>query len=452
MHAEQIKILLSMIQRLIRRGATHNLQKIVNKSHAADVAAVLRFLPPKDQISLFHLIDNIEKKAEVLSELGEVESLVIAEDMPAEDTVKIFEEMASDDVADLLRILPDEKSKEILDLMQKEDSAEVEGLLRFEDDTAGGIMVPDFVALKEETTVGDAIAALQTKEKDVEMAFYLYVVDDYDHLVGVISLRQLVVARPATKLQDIMTTNVVSVHSNMDQEEVAKVVARYNILAVPVVDDQNVLLGIVTVDDVIDIIREEATEDIMRMAGIGGGGEYVETQSIFNSVKKRLPWLFASWIGGIMACYVVGYFAQSLSKLVYLATFMPVIMGMGGNVGTQTSSSVVRGLAMGSINVREIWQVILREFSIGFFLGFFYGLLLSLFAQFQHEHWQLGLVVGLAMICSMTIAATMASCLPLVFHRFHVDPAVATGPFVTTATDILSVFFYFQIATVLLHL
>jgi magnesium transporter len=450
MHAEQIKILLSMIQRLIRRGATHNLQKIVNKSHAADVAAVLRFLPPKDQISLFHLIDNIEKKAEVLSELGEAESLVIAEDMPAEDTVKIFEEMASDDVADLLQILPDEKSKEILDLMEKEDFAEVEGLLRFEDDTAGGIMVPDFVALKEETTVGDAIAALQTKEKDVEMAFYLYVVDDYDHLVGVISLRQLVVARPATKLQDIMTTNVVSVHSNMDQEEVAKVVARYNILAVPVVDDQNVLLGIVTVDDVIDIIREEATEDIMRMAGIGGG--YVETQSIFNSIKKRLPWLFASWIGGIMACYVVGYFAQSLSKLVYLAAFMPIIMGMGGNVGTQTSSSVVRGLAMGSINVREIWQVILREFSIGFLLGFFYGLLLSLFAQFQYEHWQLGLVVGIAMICSMTIAATVASCLPLVFHRFNIDPAVATGPFVTTATDILSVFFYFQIATVLLPL
>ncbi|MFH1673313.1 MAG: magnesium transporter [Pseudomonadota bacterium] len=450
MHSEQIKMLLSMIQRLIRRGATHNLQKIVNKSHAADVAAVLRFLPPKDQISLFHLIDNIEKKAEVLSELGEAESLVIAEDMPAEDTVKIFEEMASDDVADLLQILPDEKSKEILDLMQKEDSAEVEGLLRFEDDTAGGIMVPDFVALKEETTVGDAIAALQTKEKDVEMAFYLYVVDDYDHLVGVISLRQLVVARPATKLQDIMTTNVVSVHSNMDQEEVAKVVARYNILAVPVVDDQNVLLGIVTVDDVIDIIREEATEDILRMAG--AGDELVETQSVLRSTRTRLPWLFASWIGGIGAFYIIDHFQGALSKVLYLAAFIPIIMGMGGSVGTQSATIVVRGLAMGRFNVKHILPVVLKELTIGGLLGFFYGLLLGIVAQYRYDLWEVGIVVGFSVLCSMTMAATVGSCVPLILARIKIDPAVATGSFVTTSIDILSVLLYFQIATLLLHI
>ncbi|MBW2646418.1 MAG: magnesium transporter [Deltaproteobacteria bacterium] len=450
MHPEQIKILLSMIQRLIRRGATHNLQKIVNKSHAADVAAVFSFLPPKDQTSLFLLIDKTDKKAEVLSELGETEFLVIAEDMPAEEVVKIFEEMASDDVADLLQLLPDEKSKEILDLMEKEDSAEVEGLLRFEDDTAGGIMVPDFIALKEESTVGDAIAALQTKEKDVEMAFYLYVVDDYDHLVGVISLRQLVVARPATKLQEIMTTNVVSVHSNMDQEEVAKVVARYNILAVPVVDDNNVLLGIVTVDDVIDIIREEATEDILRMAG--AGDELVETQSILRSTRTRLPWLFASWIGGIGAFCIIEHFEGALSKVLYLAAFIPIIMGMGGSVGTQSATIVVRGLAMGRFNVKQILPVVFKELAIGGLLGFFYGLLLGIVAHYRYDLWEVGIVVGFSVLCSMTMAATVGSCVPLLLARIKIDPAVATGSCVTTSIDILSVLLYFQIATLLLHI
>lgn len=450
MHSEHVKILLSAIQRLIRRGAIHNLQKITNKSHAADIAAVLSFLPPKDQIAIFHLIDDIEKKAEILSEVGDAEFLTIVEDMPPEKIVRIFGEMASDDVADRLRLLPVEKAKEILDRMKHEDSAEVEGLLRYEDETAGSIMVPDFIALKEETTVHDAIAAIQKKEKDVEMVFYLYVVDDYNHLVGVISLRQLVVAPPETTLKEIMTTNVMSVHSNMDQEEVAKVVARYNLLAVPVVDDHNVFLGIVTVDDVIDIIREEATEDILRMAG--AGDELVETQSVLKSTRTRLPWLFASWIGGIIAFYIIGYFEGALNKVVYLAAFIPIIMGMGGSVGTQSATIIVRGLAMGRFNAKQMVPVILKELFIGILLGFFYGALLGIVAQYRYNIWQLGMVVGFSILCSMCMAATVGSCVPLILARIKVDPAVATSSFVTTSIDILSVLIYFQVATLLLHL
>jgi magnesium transporter len=449
MHSEQIKILLSMIQRLIRRGATHNLQKILSKSYAADIAAVLRFLSPKDQIYLLNLIDKTAKKAEIFSESGETEFLAITEGMSSEELVKIFGEMASDDVADLLQLFPDEKSQEILELMKKEDSAEVQGLLRYQDDTAGGIMVPDFIALKEETTVRDAITAIQQKEKDVEMVFYLYVVNDYNHLVGVITLRQLVVASPETKLKEIMTTNVVSVHSNMDQEEVAKVVARYNILAVPVVDDNKVLLGIVTVDDVIDIIREEATEDILRMAG--AGDELVETQSVLRSTRTRLPWLFASWIGGIVAFFIIDQFEGALNKVLYLAAFIPIIMGMGGSVGTQSATIVVRGLATGRFNARQIVPVVLKELCIGGLLGFFYGLLLGIVAQYRYDIWQLGTVVGFSILCSMTMAATVGSCVPLILARIKVDPAVATGSFVTTSIDILSVLIYFQIATMLLH-
>jgi magnesium transporter len=454
MSLDRTKILLDTIKRLLRRGATGHLHRVVNKTHPADLAVVFRFLTLHEQEAVFDYVDTVEHKAMLFSELEEESLVKLIEDMPVGKIAEILEQMPSDDVADLVGKLSDERAKALLDLMKQEDSDEVEGLLRYDEQTAGGIMLPDFIALKENATAREAIGALQKDYVDIEMPFYLYVVDDHGHLVGVISLRQLVVVSPETQLKSIMATDVVSVRTNMDQEEVARIVARYNILAVPVVDENNVLVGIVTVDDVIDIIREEATEDILKMAGIGGGAEYAESQSIFSSVRKRLPWLFASWVGGIIACYVIGHFQQSLNKLIYLATFMPVIMGMGGNVGTQTSTSVVRGLATGRINVKELWPVIARELSVGFLLGFFYGMLLSLFAQFQYGHgyWQLGAVVGLSMICSMTVAATLASCLPLIFNRFHVDPAVATGPFVTTSTDILSVFFYFQIATLLLNI
>lgn len=390
----------------------------------------------------------------LFSELEQEIVLRLIENMPAEKVAGILEQMPNDDVVDILGNLSGEQAKALLDLMIKASSEEVGELLGRDPETAGGIMVADFIALKEETTAKEAVEALQKEYVDIEMPFYLYVVDDHGHLVGVVSLRQLVIVHPATKLKSIMATEVVCVRTNPDQEEVAKIVAHYNILAVPVVDENNMLVGIVTVDDVIDIIREEATEDIFKMAGISGDVEYIETQTIFKSIRKRLPWLLASWIGGIIACYVVGHFQQSLSKLVYLAAFMPIIMGMGGNVGTQTSASVMRGLATGRINIRQIWRVILKELTVGFCLGFFYGVMISLFAQFRYGFglWELGLVVGFAMICSMTVAATLASCLPLAFHRLGTDPAVATGPFVTTFTDILSVFFYFEIATLLLHL
>jgi len=390
----------------------------------------------------------------LFSELEQEIVLRLIGDMPAEKVAQILERVPNDDVADILGNLSGERAKALLDHMTKEDSGEIEELLGYEPETAGGIMVADFIALKEETTAKEAVEALQKEYVDIEMPFYLYVVDDHGRLVGVVSLRQLVIVPPATKLKSIMTTDAVSVQTNTDQEEVARIVAHYNVLAVPVVDENNILVGIVTVDDIIDIVREEATEDIFKMAGISGDVEYIETQTIFKSIRKRLPWLLASWIGGIIACYVVGHFQQSLNKLVYLAAFMPIIMGMGGNVGTQTSASVMRGLATGRINISQIWRVILKELTVGFCLGFFYGVMLSLFAQFRYGFglWELGLVVGFAMICSMTVAATLASCLPLAFHRFGIDPAVATGPFVTTFTDILSVFFYFQIATLLLHL
>lgn len=356
--------------------------------------------------------------------------------------------MPADDVADLIGRLPHEKSSAILEKMKKEESEEVEGLLHYSDDTAGGIMVPDFIALKEDTTAKDAIGSLQKEYLNVEMPFYLYVTNEHGKLLGVCSLRQLVVVPPDTPLKAFMSADVFAVQTYTDQEEVAKIVARYDILAVPVVDDTNKLVGIVTVDDVIDIFRKEATEDFLKMAGVGA--EFVETKSVLKSMKIRLPWLFASCLGGIFAFFIIGRFEESLSKFTYLAAFIPVIMGMGGNIGTQSSTIVVRGLATGLLNIKEIWSVVLKELAVGFMLGLVYGSLIALVAQVQYTLPAVGISVGLSVICSMSVAALVGSLVPMIFARINIDPAVATGPFVTTSVDIISVFFYFQIATILL--
>ena len=448
MQSDRNRILIESIRRLLRRGATSHLSKIINKTHAADLSIVFRSLSHSHQQKLFKMIEDIEQKGILLRELDEDTAVDLIEDLRIENVVEILESMPNDDVADLLGRLPEEMSQTILEKMKKDESQEVEDLLRYEDDTAGGIMVADYIALSEDVTAAEAIESLQKEHLEVEMPFYLYVVDDYGNLVGVSSLRQLVVVPPETPLKEFMTTDVFSVQTDMDQEEVAKIVARYDILAVPVVDENKRLVGIVTVDDVIDIFRREATEDILKMAG--AGEEFVETKSILKSTRIRLPWLFASCIGGIIAFFIIGHYEDTLYKLAYLAAFIPVIMGMGGNIGTQSSTIVVRGLATGRLNVRDFWSVIVKELSIGFILSLVYGLLIGFVAQFSYNIEALAISVALAVICSMSVAALVGSLVPMAFARINIDPAVATGPFVTTAIDIISVFFYFLIATTLL--
>jgi magnesium transporter len=448
MNSDPDKILIESIKRLLRRDATYHLLKIVRKTHAADLSMVFRSLSINNQRRLFDLIDDIGLKGEIFSNLDEDIFLDLVDQMNIDDIVEILDLMPKDDAADLLGRLPVEKSDAILKNMKKEGSEEVEGLLHYEDDTAGGIMVPEFIALREDMAAEEAIKSLQKEHLDVEMPFYLYVVDENGKLKGVSSLRQLVVVPPKRLLKDFMTTDVFSVKTDMDQEEVAKIVARYDILAVPVVDDTNQLVGIVTVDDVIDIIREEATEDILKMAG--AGVEFIETKSIFKNIKMRLPWLFASCIGGIAASFIIGSFQASLSKLAYLAAFIPVIMGMGGNIGVQSATIVVRGLATGRLSIRDIWSEVFKQLLIGLTLGLLYGFVVGMVAQLQYSRELFALSVGLAVLCSMSLAALAGSLVPMTLAKINIDPAVASGPFVTTAIDIISVTFYFVIATTLL--
>ncbi len=454
MNGDRTKILEDSIKRLLRRGASAHLSKIVNKTHAADLSVIFRSLSVGNQRKLFDMIENVEQKAVLISEMEEYTFLDLIEELKVDEIVEVLEHMPADDVADLIRKLPDTKSEAIMKKMNAEETEELEELLSYGNDTAGGIMVPDFIALKEDIPAREAIESLQKEYLDVEMPFYLYVVDEYEKLVGVISLRQLVVVKPETPLKDFMVTDIYSVRTDMDQEEVAKVVARYDILAVPVVDENNRLMGIVTVDDVIDIFRQEATEDILKMAGVGE--EFVETQTVFASTKIRLPWLFASCLGGIVAFLIIGHFQNSLQKFTYLAAFIPVIMGMGGNVGIQSSTIVVRGLATGRLDVRDLGSVVGKEIAVGCILGTVYGALIGVAAQVRFgleiPSGMLAVAVGVAVLCSMSVAAFVGSFIPMVFGRVNVDPAVAAGPFVTTAVDIISVYCYFTIATTLLGL
>jgi magnesium transporter len=445
-------ILGETIKRLLRRDAVSHLKKIVNKAHAADLSLVFRSLPLEHQRKLFDLINDIEQKAFLLSELEEYMFLDLIDHLSIEESVEIFSHMPADDVADLISKLPQEKADLILKKMNAEDSEEVEELLRYDRDTAGGIMVPDFIALREISTAREAIESIQKDYHDVEMPFYLYVVDESDHLLGVVSLRQLVVVKPNTPLKDFMTRDIFSVRTDTDQEEVAKLVARYDILAVPVVDDQNRLVGIVTVDDVIDIFRREATEDILKMAGVGE--DFVETQSIVKSTRIRLPWLFASCLGGVLASMVISHFEGGLQHFILLAPFIPVITGMGGNVGAQSSTIVVRGLATGRLDVRDFWTVVFKQLSVGVILGLIYGGFLGGVARFRfHQDITAGilaLTVGLSVLCSMSLAALMGSFVPMVFKRMDIDPAVASGPFISTTIDVIGIFIYLTIATILL--
>ncbi|MBS0012371.1 MAG: magnesium transporter [Desulfobacterales bacterium] len=449
MASERNHILIETVKRLLRRGAHARLKKIISRIHAADLSMVFSSLSASYQRQLFSLIEDRQQQGKILSELDEDIVLSVIEGVNVSDIIEILDQMPSDDAAAFIKLLPGEQADEVLAHIRKKGDEDVENLLMYPDDTAGGIMIPDFIALPEDMTAGEVISTLQSKEyKDIEMPFYIYVIDDDQHLSGVCSLRQLVLVRPDTSLKNFMSTDVIAVTTDMDQEEVAKIVARYNFLAVPVVDEEHRMVGLVTVDDVIDIFREEATEDILKMAGVGE--EFVETKSVFRSTRIRLPWLFASCVGGVIAIFVIGHFEASLQQISYLAAFIPVIMGMGGNVGIQSSTIVVRGLATGRIHIQDLWRVVSKELAVGLILGVVYGCLLAGLAQFQYSVAGFSLAVSMGVLSSMTVAALIGSLLPMLFARINVDPAVATGPFVTSAIDIVSVFFYFQLATFLL--
>ena len=444
------QMLLETVKRLIRRGANPSLSNLLSKSHPADVAHLFHDLEQREQQSLFELITDPELSATVLSELDPEVSAQLIENLNKEEIVTILDEMANDDAVDIIQCLPEELADEILHLMEDEDSQEIEQLLQYEEDTAGGIMSTDIFSLSEEMTVREAIDAIQQAEH-VEMVFYLYVTDAHNHLVGVLSLRQLLTVSPSKKLGEIMGRDVISVHTGVDQEEVARFVEKYNILAIPVVNESNKLLGVITVDDIIDVIRAEATEDIYKMAG-ASDEELLLGYRSFKIARLRLPWLLTNLLGGVATGLLMWKFKVTLEAVIALITFIPVITGMGGNVGAQSATIVVRGFATGRIDISSIRRVIFRELRVGVIMGVVCGCVIGAIAYAWHGNPYLGLVVGMAMIFAITVAAGMGVVAPAFFKRIGVDPAIAAAPFVQTANDITGILIYFATATFFLEL
>lgn len=446
-------VILDTVRRLNRRNAVDHLLRLINKTHPADLAFIFRHLNPTERRSVFNVIAQTDMVSQFLSELDQAIMLELVESLTPQYMVSIIKEMDLDDAADLIEALPESVANEIRKLMEKTDRQEVDELLQYDPDSAGGLMSPEFMALDEEMTVGDAVQKIQQRSEEKEMSFYLYITHSEEKkLAGVLSLRELLMHPPYRQLKNIMNPNVIAVTTDMNQSEVAHIVSQYNFLAVPVVDTSYKLLGIVTVDDIIDVIREEETEKFLQMAGAGKDQEILLKSTVENALK-RAPWLFASWLGGIIAVFIISFFQKELQQVLALASFIPIVMGMGGNIATQSSTIVVRGIATGRINMQELSRIVFKEMRVGMLLGSVYGLLLGILAFFGYtEPSHFGLVIGVAVLFSMTLAATVGTFVPLILRRLNVDTAIATGPFVTTTIDILGVTAYFAIAKLFLSL
>lgn len=426
------------------------LQLVREEVHPSDLVDLVEGLNDEQKQKLFALLSDKEA-ALIIQEMEEFDRVALLKLLTKERASAILREMATDDAADLIGEMPPEDARELLNLIG-EESEEIKGLLKYREDTAGGIMTTEFISLPADMTAEEAIHRLREIAPAAEIIYYVYVVDDKTRLIGVISLRDLIAAEDGTLLKEVMYPNVISVPADMDQEEVARVVARYDLLAIPVVDDQQRLLGIITVDDILDVVEEEATEDIYRLVGTSEvqGVDLVEA-SVIKVAQNRLPWLIISLLGGLLSGSIIGIFEHTLQSVVLLAVFIPVIMDMGGNVGTQSSTVFVRGIATGEIEPHEIWRYLFKEIRVGITMGLVCGLLIALAAFIWQGIPILGIVVGLSMFITVTFAALIGTLIPLVFNRMGMDPALTAGPFVTTIKDVTGLLIYFWIANLFME-
>lgn len=440
----------ALLRRLVRRDAETAILKVLAASRPQDIAAAMEHLTWAEQRRLYRWIPDRDYAAEVLSYLSDVSSREVTREMTEEQLVDLIDRMEPDDATDVVAVLPESIQQRVLYELRDEESTEFVGdLLEYAKDTAGGIMSPRVFEMPDSANCGHAISALQNRHADLESIHYVYILDRARRLVGVTSLRSLLTNKPETPLVNIMTRELIAVAPEEDQEEVAKFVARYDLLAIPVVDGDRKLLGIVTVDDVIDVIQEELAEDMMLMAGVQGT---IDEQSILRQSLQRTGWLIATIVGGILAAELIGLYEDTLQRVAVLAGFIPVIMGMGGNVGIQSATLAVRGLATGTVQVGGAAKFILTEARVGVLIGAFYATLLGFYGIIRYPEPMIGVSLASSIFLAIAAASVLGSVVPLALNRSGVDPAIATGPFVTTLVDLLGIVIYFTVATALLGL
>ncbi len=439
--------IIEQVEQLIESNNDKELQRFLSEFHYADIAEILDELDQDEGVYVIKLLDS-ETTSDILMELDEDIREKVLQNLSAKEIAEEIEELDTDDAADMISELPEDRQLEVIsNIVDAEHKAEIEELLAYDEDTAGGLMAKELVKVYETWTVAGCMRRIRGQAKDVTRVHSIYVVDKQDKLIGRLSLKDLIIAKSDQKIAEISNSSVDFVNVHDDVEEVAKVMQKYDLEAIPVVDDNQVLLGRITIDDIVDVMKEEAEKDYQLAAGITSDVEHDD--SILDLTRARLPWLFLGLIGGIGAFIIMEGFQEAFDKYAVLFFFTPLIAAMAGNVGVQSSAIIVQGLAnddvKGSVNSRLIKEMLLAALN-----GVILAVFLFLFVWLYKGEIDKAIAISVSLVAVIIIAGLIGTFVPLFLNKRGIDPAIATGPFITTSNDILGILLYFWIAKMIL--
>ena len=450
-HSELRQLVRSQLKILLEQSNLEGAKALLVPVQPVDIAEAIEGLPESMQVIAFRLLSKTEA-IEVYEHLDSAVQQSLIQEFKRQEVIDIVDQMSPDDRVRLFDELPAKIVSRLLAQLSPEERQTTNLLLGYEEDTAGRMMTPEYISLKENLTVGETLERIRSQAKVSEIVYYLYVTDAYRHLTGIVSLRDLVISPPSKPLVEIVTRDIVYVNTDTDQEEVARMIQRYDLLALPVVDREQRLVGVVTVDDVIDILEEEATEDIYALGGLQSDGDNYFQTNLMTVARKRVVWLFVLLLTNTVTATIIDSQKSILQQVVTLAAFVPLLTGTGGNVGAQSSTVVIRGLNTEEIRDLGTGQVIFREILAGLLLGTILGTVATIWAFWLQGNLLVAICVGISLVVIALLASLAGSALPFLFHAFHLDPALMSAPFITTAVDVLGVLIYFSIARIILQL
>ncbi|HLA69413.1 MAG TPA: magnesium transporter [Bacteroidota bacterium] len=440
--------LIQDIEDIVRSRSEFLLLNILQDLYPADVAHIINRLEVEETNFVFNLLPS-EVGSEVLLELDETHREQLLKTLPQLKLTELVDKMDSDDAADIVGELSEEKAEEVLETMGVEDSSHVEELLRYDASTAGGIMAKEVAIVHKKDTIKKAIREVRRMAKEHKNIYAVYVVDDDGVLIGSVPLQELLLYAPNKRIQKLMTTEIVSVTTDVDQEQVAQVFKKHDIVSLPVTDKAGKLLGRITVDDIVDVLEEEHEEDVARM--VGSDAEELERRSPMQVALLRLPWVVLTLALELVAAFVVHRFDETLSRVILLASFMPIISALSGNTGLQSAAMIVRGLATGHVDVKRWWNPVFRQFQTTLIIGGVCGFLLALVAGYWHGSSVFGFVVGISMFLSINISGFVGTVTPMLSKSAGFDPALTAGPFETAFQDVVGITIFLSIATLLIQ-
>ena len=439
------------IKEMLTANNKQELRDIFNEFEPVEIAEIIGEFTVSQKVALFSLWD-VDFAADVFEKIDKNEQLGLLSAIDEVRKGKILDELAPDERVDLFEELPAEKVDRFLSIMEKEEARDVRQLLSYEANTAGRLMTTEFARISPRMTAGEALDSLRKSAKDLEMIYYIYVLNEKEELVGVLSLKELILANPKRKISEIMHTHLIIIPVSLDQEKVADEIAKYDFLALPVTDKKGNMKGIITVDDIIDVIEEENTEDMYKFGAAGEPPQDYMSMKPLSIARNRLTWLLILVVTGLVSGLIMQKFSFALEDIIALAFYIPLLMGTAGNACTQAAMVVVRGLATGEVRLMDIWQVLKKEFFVGVTLGIPLAIFALIRAIILQKNPFLALSVGLSMLVTVTTATSLGSILPLMCKKLGIDPAVVSGPLITTVLDISSLLIYFKITTYLLKL